>query len=450
MSKIEGVNLLQLKQLRDITSYKINPKASYFARDYTGGKRYLMSKRGEFPSGLLYLVRDYLSEQGLEHLELDKRICPKTHIDALGQFNFDRSGIIPYPEQQKAVDMIIRNGGTGCIEMPTGCGKSVAMVCLIARLKVKTLLIVPNLGLKFQLTETLTKHFGIDLVGPGKAINVQNIDSTSLTTDTNYDLLIIDEAHHSAAATYRRLNKTAWKGIYYRAFFTATAFRSKEEEQLLFESIAGPLVYRVDYKTAISKRYIVPVEAFYIELPKTNVTGDETWASVYSQLVVNNNRRNMIIANLLMKLHYANVPTLCLLKEIAHGNAIESLTKFHFMKGENDNNQEILASFNSREINCLIGTTGVLGEGIDTKPAEYIIISGLGKSKNQFMQAVGRGLRVCPGKKSCKVILFKDLSHRWTKAHYAAQVKILRDEYDMSPVKLEVTTDTASNVDFLK
>ena len=42
--------------------------------------------------------------------------------------------------------------------------------------------------------------------------------------------------------------------------------------------------------------------------------------------------------------------------------------------------------FNMGEIKTLIGTTGVVGEGVDTRPTEYVIIAGLGKSKPAFMQ----------------------------------------------------------------
>lgn len=335
----------------------------------------------------------------------------------------------PYSEQVEAAK-IGAKAGKGIIVMPTGCGKSVTMALLINELQVKTLVIVPNLELKRQLKDSFTRWFGsLD------NITVENIDSGSLKTHTDYGCIIIDEAHHSAAATYRKLNKTAWKGIFYRFFFTATPMRSRDEETLLMESVTGRIIYRVHYQSAVDAGYIAPLEGYFYKLPKTSVTA-ASWAAAYSEGVVNNEPRNRIISDLLANLDSSGVSTLCLVKEIRHGEILSELTGIPFASGINEDTKDLIRQFNNREIHCLIGTTGVLGEGIDTKPCEYVIIAGLGKSKNAFMQQVGRSFRKYPGKESAKVILFRDSSNKWFLAHFRAQVKHLLDEYGVVPVEL--------------
>lgn len=339
----------------------------------------------------------------------------------------------PYPEQIQAAKIAAR-AGRGTVTMPTGTGKSVAMALLINELQLRTLIIVPTVELKRQLSECFKRYFGtLD------NITIENIGSTRLESASDYDCLIIDEAHHVAARTYRDLNKRAWKKIYHRYFFTATPFRSRDEEQLLYESIAGQVIYRLDYNAAVKNNYICPIEAYYYELPKLEVEGNEMcWTSVYSELVVNRKDRNALIANILAKLHCAGASTLCLVKEIKHGKALHGLTGVAFANGESDNTAALICEFNSRGRKTLIGTTGVLGEGVDTKPAEYIIIAGLGKSKNALMQQVGRGFRKYPDKESCKVILFKDPSHKWPLDHFKKQCKYLLEEYGVVPTKLEL------------
>ena len=86
-----------------------------------------------------------------------------------------------------------------------------------------------------------------------------------------------------------------------------------------------------------------------------------------------------------------NAPTLTLVKEINHGKALSVLSDSPFSNGEDEESRKYIELFKEARIKTLIGTTGVLGEGVDTKPAEYVIIAGLGKSKNAFMQQVGRG-----------------------------------------------------------
>ena len=318
----------------------------------------------------------------------------------------------------------------GAISMPTGTGKSLTIMLLINTIQVRTLVVVPNLGLKRQFQADVDKYFG-----KTNNIVVENIDSASLAKHTNFDCLIIDEGHHSAASTYRKLNKTAWKGIYYRYFFSATPFRSRDEEQLLYESLAGQVIYRLTYQDAVKQGAIVPLEAYYYEVPKTEVEGN-TWSQIYSEIVVKNKGRNALISGIIKALHKAKVPTLTLVKEIAHGEALSALTDAGFANGQSEDCQYLIDGFNAGKLLSLIGTTGVLGEGIDSRPAQVVIVAGLGKSKNQFMQMAGRGFRLYPGKDSCKIIIFKDNSHKWTKTHFAAQVKFLKEEYGITPIRL--------------
>jgi superfamily II DNA or RNA helicase len=419
------------KELRELLSYQIDSRTAYFssARSNT---RYLMDKKGGFPTGLLYLVLDYLATRGVSYRKEDRRKVPEPRT---GLFKLTL-GLTPYPEQLEAA-RAAKLASRGIICAPTGVGKSLIVALIIQELQVPTLIVVPSLELKRQLTASLREMFG-DLT----YIRVENVDALDPKAELKgYDCVIIDEFHHSGAKTYRDLNKKAWKGVYYKFGLTATPFRSKDEERLLLESVLSEVIYKVEHRVAVEKGYIVPIEAYYYELPLKEVTGNEmSWPSVYSELVVNRDDRNELIAKLLHSLFLARTSTLCLVKEIKHGNRLENMLNgaAAFANGESDLTPALIKQFNAGKEPVLIGTTGVLGEGVDTKPAEYIIIAGLGKSKNGFMQQCGRGFRRYEGKESCKVILFKDPSHKWTLQHFKAQVKYLREEYGITPVKLEI------------
>ena len=332
--------------------------------------------------------------------------------------------------QVALVEQLIREPRGGA-EACTGSGKSLMMALLIERLQLKTLVIVPNLGLKRQLTASFTEWFG-----SMENITIENIDSPRLEKLSVYDVLVLDEVHHAASATYQRLNKLAWKGIYHRYFFSATYFRNQENESLLLEGVAGRIKARFGYEAAVRDGAIVPVEAYYIEMPKRECDGD-TWAQVYSELVVNYHDRNVAIANLAEKLVSLDKATLVLVREIKHGEALAALTGFPFANGKDGESAIHIDRFNSGKELGLIATTGVCGEGIDTKPAEWIVIAGLGKAKSAFQQQVGRGVRRHGEKESAKIILIRDRSHKFTLRHYNEQVKILKEEYGITPVKLE-------------
>ncbi len=427
-SRITGLAPSEHKELADLMSYTIDPQAAYFSNSWRN-KRTLLSKRGEFPTGLTYIAAEYVIGTDIE--VIDHRTLPEA-CPGLFDLSFPYA---PYPEQKAAAEAAKRFK-RGIIVAPTGLGKSAIAALIIQRLQVPTLIVVPNLELKRQLTEDLRNAFGRDKVGTypeRKPIAVENVDALICKEIvTTYDCVIIDEFHHSAAKTYRDLNKKAWKNIYYRLGLTATPFRSNDNERLLLESILADVIYRVEYKDAVAKGYIVPVEAYYVDIPKQAVKGN-SWREVYNELVVHNEHLNSIVARVMTSLSPS--PTLCLVKEVQQGIrvALELTPGVAFVEGQSVFNRQNILEFNLGERTTLIGTTGILGEGVDSKPAEYIIIAGLGKSRNSLMQQIGRGVRRHGNKKSCKVILFRNNSHKWTKAHYAAQVKTLKEEYGVVP-----------------
>ncbi len=424
-SQIIGLDANHHKALRQILSYEIDSQAAYFSNNHHNTRRYLIDNRGNFASGLLPLVSRYLRLNALNVSTIDDRVKPKGKLPLTGKFNHK-----PYRVQQEAVDnAIIQEQGT--ISMCTGSGKSNVIAMLIDSLKLKTLVVVPNLELKRQLTESL-----IEIFGDSRYITVENIDSASLATIKGYDCIIIDEAHHAAAKTYIKHNRTNWNGIYYRFFLTATPMRTKTEENILLQSIAGQVIYELPYKKAVKLGIVVPVEAYVVNLPKVK-TDAYTWQEVYSELAVNNKYRNEVIAGLIKVFSSRKLSTLCLVKEIRHGENISAISGAPFVNGQDEDSRSLIGQFNARKLIALIGTEGVIGEGVDTKSTEFVIIAALGKAKGAFMQKVGRAIRTYPGKESAKVILFCDKSSKHTYSHYKAQVKILEEEYGCTPVELD-------------
>ncbi len=420
-SKISGLSTLQEKELKELLSYDVGTQAAFYAGGHRPRRKSLLGRRGEFPTGLLPRVNAAFPRSSLRDLR---------HVPVpIGR----TPNVYPFEPYQAQVDaaQAAADKHRGCISMPTGTGKSLVIAMIADKLDVKTLVIVPSVEIKKQLKAS------IDTLCVGHNVTVENIDSKALQTAKDYDCLIIDEAHHVAAKTYQKLNKTAWVDIYYRFFLTATPFRNNTEETLLFEALAGQVIYALSYKDAVKAGYIVPVEAYYIETP--NITTDAyTWSQVYSQLVVSNQTKNEAIASTLVRLNAVGASTLCLVKEVAHGDKLSAMTGLNFANGKDNDTRQFIEQFNAGKIKSLIGTTGILGEGVDTKPCEYVIIAALGKAKSAFLQQVGRAVRTYPGKESAKVIIIKDKSHKFTLRHFNEQKKILKDYYGIVPEKLDI------------
>lgn len=434
-SKIEGLTAPQFKELRELMSYTLDPKAQYFGGGYNT-KRYLISARGDYPSGLNYIVDGFLNSDlrlGWQVNTVDTRSRPKTCVT--DQITLMKPGSYPTPRlaQLEAVGKALM-ADRGIVSAVTGSGKSLIIGLLIDALKVQTLVVVPNLELKRQLTASLREWFGGYYE---QLIEVQNVDALDPNEPSCAQMVIIDELHHVAAKTYQTLNKRCWNNAFYRFGFTATPFRTDENERLLFESFLSRVIHRISYHDAVASGTIVPVEAFYIELPKVAVKGT-TYAQVYNELVVNRPDRNRIIAKLLGALHGQGVSTLCLVRELAHGRILSDLSGVSFTHGQDPERSSLIDWFNTKSLHTLIGTTGVLGEGVDSRPCEYVVVAGLGKAKGQFQQQIGRGLRTYTGKESCKVILVSDKSHKYTRDHFKEQCRTLKEEYGVVPKLLDI------------
>lgn len=429
-SQVTGLDIYQLNKLRMLLSYTVDAYNSRYSHG-AATRRFLCSKKGEFPTGLLYLVQPFLTELGgpVTTYDLRKRPAPRQGLFRLGPHP------TPYPQQVNAADAVLERS-RGIVVAPTGAGKSLIIALIIEKLQVRTLVVVPTLELKRQLTETLRGYFGEGAVGElGALCAVENVAALDVTVPLKgYDCVITDEYHHAAASTYRKLNKNCWTDVYHRVGLTATAFRSQSNERLLLESCLSEVIYKITYQEAVENGFIVPVEAFFFNLPKRKKVAGNTWATVYKELVVQNTDRNLLIAETMKRLRGKS--TLCLVREVEHGAILSQLTGVPFASGVDGNTAELVEEFNKGG-RQLIGTVGVLGEGVDTRPAEYVIVAGLGKAKTQFMQSVGRCLRRYPGKESGKVILFKDPSHKWTLTHFKEQCRILKEEYGTKEIEVK-------------
>ncbi len=440
LSQLEGLTTAHLSEVRKVLSYDESPESAHFSGAHKRHRRYLIDKRGFFPTGLLYLVEGLLEKHRWAHVTVDSRRRPESRPEL-----FTSSlGVTPYPEQVDAARACQR-AYRGIVAASTGTGKSLIAALIIEAVAVRTLLVVPSLELKRQLTESLSVIFGARSVGTfsqNRLIAVENIDSLDPTIKCGYDCIILDEFHHSAAKTYRDLNKKAWPGVFYRFGLTATPFRTNENERLLLESVLSKVIYRLEYSDAVKNGYIAPIEPYYVPVPRSSRPCEEfSYGAVYSELIVNKPERNALICDYIQALYEAKSSTLVLVNQIKHGELLQKMMSdrgysIPFANGQDENSREMIRRFNAETHPVLIGSS-ILGEGVDTRPCEYVLLAGgPGKSRGALMQACGRAVRRFQGKESAKIISFYETGHKWFKKHHAFFVKTMKEEYGVTPAKI--------------
>lgn len=222
------------------------------------------------------------------------------------------------------------------------------------------------------------------------------------------DTIIIDEAHHSAAPTYRKIFDY-FKGAT-RYGFTATAIRG--------DGIGLDVAYDdilCEYNTlyGIEHGYLCPIEACQVDLKYDlgtvqyrEDTGDYDAADIAR--VMSGTAAG--IAEAYDK--NARGQTIIFAPSIEEGkNVTAMLNKQHgastaaFIVGTTRNRNRLLEAYKLGMIKVLV-CFAVLTEGVDLPITETVLLARPIAVTNVglYAQMLGRGLRLYPGKKSCKVI----------------------------------------------
>lgn len=180
-----------------------------------------------------------------------------------------RLDLTPRPYQREAVDAWLRAQGRGIVVLPTGSGKTVVAYDAIARLGVRTLVVVPTIDLLRQWRTGLAERLGVPAeevgaIGGGEResgpLTVITYDSAAMPRRKldGYGLLIFDEVHHLPAQTYRTI--AAKCAAPWRLGLSATLERADGLHAEL-DALIGPLVFERDAEELAAQKHI----AAYVE-----------------------------------------------------------------------------------------------------------------------------------------------------------------------------------------
>jgi len=232
-------------------------------------------------------------------------------------------------------------------------------------------------------------------------------------------LIVVDEAHHAIAATYRRVLN------HFKVFdqdtakllvgFTATPKRGDRQGlQSVFEEIS----FSKSLPEMIAAGYLSPVSGYRVEtdvdLTRVRTRMGDFVASQLSK-AVNISARNELVVRV-FKNHLADRQTLCFCVDVAHSKSlaeafIEAGIPAAAVTGElqTDTRRKALDDFSQGRIRVLTNCM-VLTEGYDESRVAAIILARPTKSALLYTQMIGRGTRLHPGKQDAVVIDIVDLT----------------------------------------
>jgi superfamily II DNA or RNA helicase len=339
---------------------------------------------------------------------------------------------------QDIIHKVVMREGVGVVDAPPRSGKTLMAARAIDTLAVPTLYIAPTVAIVRQTFDILLSYFGNDMVARldgtahpsekdiSKMIVVATAPSALKQAKEFYDtreLLIIDEFHHAAAETYHAINKLA-ENIYYRLCFTGTHWRTGGD-RLAMEAICSLVLHRLEIADLIPE-YLVQPFIYYIPFRGRPIRAQD-WMEAYMGGIVENEERNIMVANVAKQMLDNNIPTIVLVKRRAHADYLGEIIPDSVVAkgGEGILTSNTIKKYLGGEFFCLIGTS-VIGEGVDLPNAAALIYASGGGDSVHLMQSYFRPFTAHPSKQWGRVYDFYDLHHPTLQRHAQDRIACAR------------------------
>ena len=313
------------------------------------------------------------------------------------------------------------------IVMPTGVGKTVVFASIVGETKGRVMVIAHRAELIAQAVQKigLVTGEGCDVemgeywASEGGFHEARVIVSSVQTQNSgrngdgrmtrfspfDFDLLIIDEAHHATAKTYRKTIEYYKQNPTLRVLgVTATPDRAdKEALGKVFESVA----FDYEIVNAVHDGWLVPIHQKAVYVEGLDYSGIRTTAGDLNGADL---ARVMEYENALHGIAYPTLEiigdrkTLVFAASVAHAERLAEIfnrhrpdcARFVCCKTPRDERAEMLVDYAAARFQILVNV-GVATEGFDDPGIAVVVMGRPTKSRLLYTQMAGRGMRTLPG-----------------------------------------------------
>lgn len=383
---------------------------------------HMYSRDGSFPTGLLPLVRDVTTKRYNLHVK-DHRTVSDVNLDLTCDYELR-------DYQQDVIGKVLAKP-MGTISMPAGSGKTVLALKMIAELGKPTLILTHRQELLYQWIDEITGNLNttVGQIGDGEFYeNYITIGMLQTLTEhkheRDYDVLIADEVHHIPAQTFRKVANSI--DAKYRYGLSATPFRTDNKEMMIW-SATGPVAAKVEAEELAMDGWLAKPKFI---IAKYGGLGPSrgNWHEIYERNIVENYKRNNVIANIARYLNNNGYETYVDVHRITHGEVLTNMigdAKFICGEDSSSRRQAVLDDF-SKDNFVLVST--LIKEGVDLPDMNAIILAGGMKSSVQVIQTIGRTLRPKQGNNIAFVVDMKD-EGKYIGSHFKQRKDVMRNYY---------------------
>lgn len=364
------------------------------------------------------------------------------------------------PYQERAVQTVLRST-QGVLHAPAGSGKTMMGLEIVARVRQPALWLTHTHDLAMQAIERAVAALGIPrdeigLIGAGKekigprltVAILQKLSNCNIAAVADrFGLVIIDEVHHSPAATWSAVINSL--PAYYRYGVTATPDRA-DGLKVVMEHIIGPVLYTVTRDQVRAEGGLVTPELRVIETPFTSPAWEKyladrekaeqrgwlpppvPYAEILSELL-DSPERNAFIVEVLSREcpgHYS----LVLSERVSHCEELAALLarkcpgiKIAVVHGRlpKRKRDEIISQMREGKLDVLFAVD-IAKEGLDIPRLDRLFLVAGGKNPAEVEQKVGRVQRPFPGKDGAVVFDFVDSQIGMLQAQFYSRAKVYR------------------------
>ena len=333
--------------------------------------------------------------------------------------------LFDYQEDMKErIEKALRLHRSVMAQMPTGTGKTYLLTAVIDSFvsnnpKEKVWIVAHRRELVSQINETVRKFHSYSasntssLLSSVKAMSIQWLMRHYDEIEEEPGMIVIDEAHHALAKTYKemweRFPKAKFLGL------TATPCRLNGKG---FTDLFDVLVQSWDVPEFISKGRLATYDFVSIKsdgvtqrlidsLQKRGADGD--YQNKEMDMLLN---KKPSIERLYQSLeeYGKGRKGIVYAINISHAQKITKLYQEHGVKAiaidsktPATERQQDIEAFKKGDIQVLVNVD-IFSEGFDCPDVEFVQLARPTLSLAKYLQMVGRGLRVAKGKKSCVII----------------------------------------------
>lgn len=339
------------------------------------------------------------------------------------------------PYQDKAIAAIEsvrdRQKDAALIVLATGGGKTIVFSELIRRWDIPTLILAHREELLTQARDKLLSVWpqaDIGIIGAGyderhHQITIASVASMvrggrlELFAPPRLGLVVVDEAHHTPASTYRKVLSGVGCGIPGGPFLLGVTATPQRADGKLLSPIYGDAVFTAGLIDLVRAGYLCDLRAIQVRtscsLDGVKVGKDGDFQEEYLAAAINHPERNRIIVDAFQQ-HAPDRPTIVFAANVEHAHDLASVFRARGITAaaidgttHRDTRQQTLRDFAAGRIqvvcNCM-----VLTEGFDQPETSCLILARPTQSRSLYIQMAGRGARPAPGKHDCLIIDIAD------------------------------------------